>query len=91
MVGYLLLFRLSVPYTLVRRNPERSLLLLLPVFHPYAVALAPLVRALRKRAVAATPTSPTSSRVTQPVEVPPPPVHDEDEGRLVDARGAASR
>ena len=38
MVVYLLLFRLSVPYTLVRRNPERSLLLLMPLFHPYARA-----------------------------------------------------
>ena len=51
---YLLLFRLSVPYTLVRRNPERSLLLLMPLFHPYARALAPLVSALRKRAASAT-------------------------------------
>ena len=41
MIVYLLVFRLSVPYTFVRRNPERSLLVLLPVFHPYAQALAP--------------------------------------------------
>ena len=33
----------ELPYALVRRNPERSLLLLLPVFHVYARALAPLV------------------------------------------------
>ena len=39
----------QLPYALVRRNPERSLLLLLPLFHLYAQALAPLVRALRKR------------------------------------------
>ena len=38
MAVYLLLFRLSVPYTLVRRNPERSLLLLLPVFHAYCAS-----------------------------------------------------
>jgi len=88
MAVYLLLFRLSVPYTLVRRNPERSLLLLLPVFHAYAVALAPVVRALRKRAVSASALGHESERGakdTQPVEVPPAPVHDEDEGRLVDA------
>jgi CBS domain containing-hemolysin-like protein len=87
MAVYLLLFRLSVPYTLVRRNPERSLLLLLPVFHAYAVALAPVVRALRKRVVSSSALGHESDRAreTQPVEVPPPPVHDEDEGRLVDS------
>jgi Mg2+/Co2+ transporter CorB len=36
MVIYLLLIRLTLPYTLVRRNPERSLLVLLPFFHAYA-------------------------------------------------------
>ena len=88
MVVYLLLFRLSVPYTLVRRNPERSLLLLMPLFNPYARALAPLVAALRKRAASATTQGLDSARSlteTQPVEVPPPPVQEEDEGRLVDA------
>ncbi|HKC10734.1 MAG TPA: hemolysin family protein [Vicinamibacteria bacterium] len=83
MVAYLLVFRLSVPYALVRRNPERSLLLLLPAFHLYAQALSPLVAALRKRALsdsegegAAGPSVP---------EVPPPPVLDPDEGRLADS------
>lgn len=88
MVAYLLVFRLSVPYTLVRRNPERSLLLLMPLFHPYALALAPLVAALRKRAASATTEGHESGRGpkdTQPVEMPPPPVREEDEGRLVDA------
>jgi magnesium and cobalt exporter, CNNM family len=87
MVIYLLLFRLSVPYTLVRRNPERSLLVLMPVFNPYARVLAPLVAALRKRAASATTQSYETLRLkeTQPVEVPPPPVQEEDEGRLVDA------
>ncbi|HET9317890.1 MAG TPA: hemolysin family protein [Vicinamibacteria bacterium] len=87
MVVYLLLFRLSVPYTLVRRNPERSLLLLMPVFHPYALALSPLVAALRKRAASATTQGYETLRLkeTQPVEVPPPPVQEEDEGRLIDA------
>jgi CBS domain containing-hemolysin-like protein len=85
MVVYLLVFRLSVPYSFVRRNPERSLLVLLPVFHPYAQALAPLVAALRKRAAGesalaeADDTKPPALR-----EVPPPPVHDPDEGRLVE-------
>ena len=85
MVVYLLVFRLSVPYSFVRRNPERSLLVLLPVFHPYAQALAPLVAALRKRAAGesalaeADETKPPAMR-----EVPPPPVHDPDEERLVE-------
>jgi putative hemolysin len=86
MVGYLLLFRLTLPYALVRRNPERSLLLLLPVFDAYARALGPLVRYLRKRAAperagAANLDDPPST----PPDLPPPPVHDADERRLVDS------
>jgi CBS domain containing-hemolysin-like protein len=86
MVIYLLLLRLSVPYTLVRRNPERSLLVLLPAFHAYARALSPLVRALRKRA-APEPASHEAENGSSPVpvtDVPSAPVHD-DEDRLVDA------
>jgi len=84
MVIYLLLVRLTLPYSLVRRNPERSLLVLLPFFHAYAKALGPLVRALRRRArgeeVGADEEMPT------PVpEVPPAPVHDPDEDRLLNA------
>ena len=51
MMLYLLLLRLMLPYALVRRNPERSLLVLTPFFDPYARALGPLVTWLRKRAV----------------------------------------
>ncbi len=86
MVVYLLVFRLTVPYALVRRNPERSLLLLLPGFHAYARALQPLVTALRKRAAperekeAEEPAAPAAAP-----EVPPPPIQDTNEGRLVDA------
>jgi CBS domain containing-hemolysin-like protein len=88
MVVYLLLFRLTVPYALVRRNPERSLLVLLPAFHLYARALSPLVTALRRRA------APESAGLAEPEngvtvattpEVPPPPVHDPDEDRLVES------
>jgi CBS domain containing-hemolysin-like protein len=82
MVVYLLLFRLTVPYALVRSNPERSLLVLLPGFDLYARVLHPLVAALRKRGA------------NEPVTVPPEsvkpdaqlaPVLDPDEGRLVGA------
>jgi magnesium and cobalt exporter, CNNM family len=81
MMGYLLLFRLAVPYALVRRSPERTLLLLLPVFHAYAQALSPLVRALRRRA--ALDVSPDSGE--QPLHPPPPPVRDPDEAHLQDS------
>jgi CBS domain containing-hemolysin-like protein len=86
MVGYLLLFRLTLPYAVVRRNPERSLLLLLPLFDAYARALSPLVRALRKRAApehagGALLQDPPST----PPDLPPPPVHDANEARLVDS------
>jgi CBS domain containing-hemolysin-like protein len=82
MMAYLLLFRLTLPYALVRRNPERSLLVLLPVFNLYAQAMRPLVTALRKRAEGETPPELEDTAVP---EVPPPPVHDQDEVRLVSA------
>jgi CBS domain containing-hemolysin-like protein len=81
-MAYLLLFRLTLPYALVRRNPERSLLVLLPVFNLYAQAMRPLVTALRKRAEGETPPELEDTAVP---EVPPPPVHDQDEVRLVSA------
>ncbi len=83
MLGYLLVFRLTVPYALVRRNPERSLLLLLPAFHLYAQALFPLVNALRKRALPEAKGEEVGA--TGVPEVPPPPVLDQDEGRLADS------
>ena len=84
MVIYLLLVRLTLPYTLVRRNPERSLLVLLPFFHAYARALGPLVRALRRRA-RGEPGAADEEMPTPVPEVPPPPVHDPDEDRLINA------
>jgi putative hemolysin len=85
MVGYLIVFRLTLPYALVRRNPERSLLLLLPFFDSYARALAPLVRTLRKRATPEQVGDATDDPPSTPPELPPPPVHDADERRLVDS------
>jgi putative hemolysin len=81
MVIYLLLFRLTLPYILVRRNPERSLLVLIPFFDLYAQAMGPLVAALRKRAAEET----EDLATTVVPEVPPAPVHDQDEDRLVDS------
>jgi putative hemolysin len=83
MMAYLLVFRLMLPYALVRRSPERVLLLLLPAFDAYARALAPLVRALRKRA--AFEAVPGEGDAPSVPEVPPPPVHDSDADRLVDS------
>ncbi|HVR69800.1 MAG TPA: hemolysin family protein [Vicinamibacteria bacterium] len=86
MVLYLLVFRLTLPYALVRRNPERSLMVLLPYFHAYARALGPLVRVLRKRA-APDDVAPAEAeeRSEAPAEVPPAAVHEANEGRLMDA------
>jgi CBS domain containing-hemolysin-like protein len=87
MVVYLLVFRLTLPYALVRRNPERSLMVLLPYFHAYARMLGPLVRALRRRAAPEDMAAPAVEEhsAAAPAEVPPAPVHDPDEGRLMDA------
>lgn len=83
MMAYLLLFRLSMPYALVRRDPERALLLLTPTFDVYARLLAPLVGALRRRASGEAAESDELSAAVP--EVPPPPVLDPDEARLVEA------
>jgi CBS domain containing-hemolysin-like protein len=93
MLAYLLLFRLTLPYAIVRRNPERSLLVLMPFFDLYARALGPLVRALRKRAVL-DPESPAQEEDTPRTdvpEVPPPPVHDPDASRLEEALARFSK
>jgi CBS domain containing-hemolysin-like protein len=82
MVIYMLLFRLTVPYALVRSNPERSLLVLLPGFDLYARVLHPLVAALRRRGANEPLTVPPESVKS---EVRLAPVLDPDEGRLVSA------
>ena len=85
MILYLLLFRLALPYSLVWKSPERTLLLLLPMFDAYARALRPLASALRRRAGPPGPDDTDASGAIVRREVPPAPVHDPDEGRLVDA------
>jgi CBS domain containing-hemolysin-like protein len=88
MLVFLFLFRLTLPYALVRRHPERALLRLIPVFHLYAQALAPVSGALRSRLGGrrAEPGAETDEPVSvPPLEVPPPPVHDVDETRLASA------
>ncbi len=86
MVLYLLLFRLTLPYSLVWRNPERILLMLVPFFHAYARALRPLASALRRRAaINGAEDAEVNGTAAGSPEVPPAPVHDSNEGRLVDA------
>jgi CBS domain containing-hemolysin-like protein len=82
MMAYLLLFRVSMPYILVRPDPEGTFLRLLPAFHLWSQALDPLVSRLRRRAAP----DPEEAEEGGPVpEVPPPPVQQVDEERLVDA------
>jgi CBS domain containing-hemolysin-like protein len=87
MMAYLLLFRVSVPYILVRNDPEAAFLKLLPAFHLWAMALEPLTRLIRRRAFEVP--DEEDGAVTVP-EVPPPPVQQADEDRLVDALGRFS-
>ena len=82
MMGYLLLFRVSLPYILVRQNPEAVFLRLLPAFQLWAEALAPLIGPLRRRAVPVPDEDENGSAVP---ELPPPPVQEADEERLEDA------
>jgi CBS domain containing-hemolysin-like protein len=88
MMAYLLLFRVSVPYILVRKDPEGAFLKLLPAFHLWATALEPLTRLIRRRAFEV-PDEDESGGMPVP-EVPPPPVQQADEDRLVDALGRFS-
>jgi CBS domain containing-hemolysin-like protein len=81
MMAYLLLFRVSMPYILVRQDPERTFLTLLPAFHLWSLALDPLVSRLRRRAAP----DPEEAEEGAVPEVPPPPVQEDDEERLVDA------
>lgn len=79
MMAYLLLFRLSVPYILVRQDPESAFLRLLPAFHLWALGLEPLTTRIRRRAV------PLLDEAEEGAALPPPPVQQADEQLLVDA------
>jgi putative hemolysin len=81
MMLYLLLFRASLPYALAGQDPERVFLRVLPVFHFYASLLDPVIAPLRRRAAPL----PDEDEAKGVAEVPPPPVAQEDERRLVDA------
>jgi CBS domain containing-hemolysin-like protein len=81
MMGYMLLFRVTLPYILVRSDPEGTFLRLLPAFSLWTRALEPLIGRIRRRAIPA----PDEDEGPPIAEVPPPPVQQQDEDRLVDA------
>jgi putative hemolysin len=83
MMVYLLLFRVTVPYVLVRSDPEATFLRLLPAFHLWASGLSPLIGYLRRRG-ALEPEEAEDAAPPAP-EVPPPPVQDTDEDRFAAA------
>ena len=91
MFVYLLIFRLTIPYAIARRAPERLLLLLIRPFHRYALLLRPLTTLLRRRAAGVDGDEdlnghsggiPLPSSQTDP---PPAPLLAENESRIVDS------
>jgi len=80
MMAYLLLFRVSLPYILVRRAPEAAFLRLVPFFHAWALALQPVVGTMRLRPAPGAEDAPEAPGATP--EVPPPPVQQANEERL---------
>lgn len=83
MLVYLFAVRLTVPYAVVRNAPERSLLVALPVFAPYARALAPLVSLLRQTSDGGS--GGLGDATSGVVEVPAAPVDASDERRLAES------
>lgn len=84
MMVYLVLFRASLPYALVGRDPERIFLRLLPAFDLYAEAFHPVIAPLRRRG-ARDPEEAEAAAGKAAPEVPPPPVQEADGERLSDA------
>jgi putative hemolysin len=97
MFIYLLIFRLTLPYAIAKRGPERVLLLLIRPFHRYAILLRPLTTLLRRRASGAdAPEEETNGHNGGPksvptVEIPPPPLLAENESRIVDSLARFSK
>ena len=97
MILYLLIFRLTLPYAIARRGPERVLLVLVRPFHRYARLLSPLTTLLRRRAAGSDASDEESNgaRIQRPVtakiDIPPPPLLEENESRIVDSLARFSR
>ena len=96
MFVYLLIFRLTLPYAIARRAPERVLLTLIRPFHRYAILLRPITTLLRRRAtgVDEEDSNGHSGTVRIPsshTEIPPPPLLAENESRIVDSLARFSK
>lgn len=96
MFVYLLIFRLTLPYAIARRGPERVLLTLIRPFHRYAILLRPLTTLLRRRATGMDEEDSNghsgSIRIpTSHTEIPPPPLLAENESRIVDSLARFSK
>lgn len=96
MFVYLLIFRLTLPYAIARRAPERVLLALIRPFHRYAILLRPLTTLLRRRATGIDEDDSNghsgSVRVASThTEIPPPPLLAENESRIVDSLARFSK
>jgi putative hemolysin len=89
MMAYLLLFRVSVPYILVRQDPERAFLRLLPAFHLWTRAVSPVVARMRRVTAPELEEDDETGAPAVP-ELPPPPVQEADENRLAEALGRFS-
>jgi putative hemolysin len=97
MLIYLLIFRLTLPYAIARRGPERVLLTLIRPVHRYAVLLRPLTTLLRRRAAGADAAEEESNghsgpvKIPTPTEIPPPALLAENESRIVDSLARFSK
>ena len=96
MFVYLLIFRLTLPYAVARRAPERVLLTLVRPFHRYAILLRPITTLLRRRAAGLDDedSNGQSGAVRVPSthsEIPPPPLLAENESRIVDSLARFSK
>jgi len=96
MFVYLLIFRLTLPYAIARRGPERVLLALIRPFHRYAILLRPLTTLLRRRAGSENGDEDTNGHGTvrtssSTAEIPPPPLLAENESRIVDSLARFSK
>ncbi len=96
MFVYLLIFRLTLPYAIARRGPERVLLTLIRPFHRYVILLRPLTTLLRRRATGMDEEESNghtgSIRIpSSHHEIPPPPLLAENESRIVDSLARFSK
>jgi len=98
MFVYLLIFRLTLPYAIARRGPERVLLILIRPFHRYAILLRPLTSLLRRRAGSdpvvddeGSGQTGSTRHSTSTAEIQAAPLLAENESRIVDSLARFSK